>query len=164
MRTAITMGLLLLMAAGARASDEYVNPMFCYRIVQPAGIAKVIPRADGSGITMEWGAPCPGPSCISIGIAAGYPRGPGDLPHAHAYYRSQGWTTGAPVRRTIAGTRWVQYAMSRRGAALTLSEFSRGRGKATYVVLAQYPADAAPRARRQVAGLLASLRWLSACL
>ncbi|UPG96497.1 hypothetical protein [Luteibacter aegosomatissinici] len=164
MRTAITMGLLLLMAGGARASDEYVNPMFCYRIVQPPGVTRVVPRADGTGITMEWGAPCTGPACVSIGIAAGYPRNPGDLPHAHAYYRSQGWQQGAPVRRTIAGIPWVTYPMSRRGARLTVHEYSRGRGKATYVVLAQYPPDAAPRVRRQVAGLLGSWRWLSACL
>lgn len=164
MRTVLATGLLLLVAGGARANDEYVNPVFCYRVVQPATVTHVVPRADGAGITMQMDGSCPGPACISIGIAAGYPRSADDLPHGHGYYRTLGWKPGKPVHRTIAGTPWTEYPMSRGDTALTLHEYARGRGKATYIVMAQYPRTADARVRREVAGLLASWRWLSACL
>ena len=164
MRIVLATGLLLLVAGGARAADEYVNPVFCYRIVQPAAVTEVLPRADGAGITMQLGGPCPGPACVSIGIAAGYPRSADDLPHGHGYYRTLGWKSGKPVHRTISGIPWTEYPMSRGDAALTLHEYARGRGKATYVVLAQYPRTAEARVRREVTGLLASWRWLTACI
>lgn len=164
MRTAIAMGLLLLMAGGARANDEYVNPVFCYRVVQPPDVSRVVARPDGTEITMELAAPCPGPACISFGIAAGYPRNVTDLPHAHEYYRYLGWRLDKPTRRTIAGIPWIAYAMSRGDAALRLYEYTGGRGKAAYVVLAQYPHEAESRVRREITKLLASWRWVSACL
>lgn len=158
------MGLLLLMAGGARANDEYVNPVFCYRVVQPPDVSRVVARADGTEITMQLAGPCPGPTCISISIAAGYPRKSDDLPHAHGYYRALGWRSAKPSRRTIAGTPWIEHTMSSGDAALSLHEYARGRGKATHVVAAHYPLEADPRVRREVTNLLASWRWVSACL
>jgi hypothetical protein len=164
MRNATVMGLLLLVAGGVRANDEYVNPRFCYRVVQPPGVSRVIPRADGTGIVMELDGPCPGPACIAIDIGAGYPRRADDLPHAHRHYQALGWKPDKPVRRTLAGTTWTAYPMARQGMAMDVHEYARRHGEAVYVVVAQYPREARQRVRREVTKLLASWRWVSACI
>lgn len=164
MRSATIMGLLLLVAGGVHANDEYVNPRFCYRVIQPATVSRVTPRADGTGIAMELDGPCPGPACIAIDIAAGYPHRAGDSPRAHRYYQALGWEPGKPVRRTLAGTTWTTYPMSRDGIGMDVHESARRHGEAVYVVVAQYPSEARQRVRREVTKLLASWRWVSACI
>lgn len=164
MRSATVMGLLLLVAGGVRASDEYVNPRFCYRVIQPAGVSRIVPRADGTGIAMELDGPCPGPACIAIDIGAGYPRVAGDLPHTYRYYHTLGWKPGKPVRRTLAGTTWTAYPMARRGVVMDVYEHVRRHDEAVYVVAAQYPREARQRVHREMTKLLASWRWVSACI
>ncbi|NID06478.1 hypothetical protein HBF26_16405 [Luteibacter jiangsuensis] len=164
MRSAKVMGLLLLVAGGVRANDEYVNPRFCYRVIQPADVSRVVPRADGTGIAMELGGPCPGPACIAIDIGAGYPRRADVLPHTHRYYQALGWKAGNPARRTVAGTTWTTYPMARQGVAMDVHEHVRRHGEAVYVIVAQYPREARQRVRREVTKLLASWRWVSACI
>jgi hypothetical protein len=165
MRQSLVVGLFLVMASDAYASDEYVNPRFCYRIVQPAGVSRVVPRADGSGITMELAGSCPGDSCVSIDIAAGYPRRAGDLPHAHGFYRALGWKVGKPIKRSVSGSPWITYPMSKDGVALDVHEYVRRRGEAAYVLVARYPSGIdARQVRRDVTDLLASWRRVSACL
>jgi len=158
------MGLLLLIAFGARANDEYVNPRFCYRVIQPPGPSTLRPLADGAGVTLERKGPCPGPSCITITIAAGHPRNIADAPRGHDYYRSLGWTAGRPVRRMAAGTAWVEYPMRKDGVAMIVLEHVRGHGEAAHVITARFPREAASRVRQDLDGILRSWRWISACV
>ncbi|SEN20216.1 hypothetical protein SAMN02800694_3081 [Luteibacter sp. UNCMF331Sha3.1] len=164
MRILVVTGLLLVTAGGAHANDEYVNPRFCYRVVQPASVSRVVPHADRSGITMELGDGCPGPACVSIDITAGYPNRADDWPHAHGYYRALGWKSAKPVRRTLAETTWTLYRMARNDALMDVHESTRRRGAAAFVVVVRFPRGVEARVRRDVTDLLTSWRWVSACV
>lgn len=156
--------LATLVVGNAHARDEYVNPVFCYRLVLPEGVSGMSPHAEGGGIDMASDARCGRDACVRISVVAGYLWDDRHKPRGHQYYDSLGWTSLGTREVRTATNVWSRYLLSRDGALLSVHEHIGRNDQINYIVTAQYRKASAPMAARMVGQLLSSWQWLSACL
>lgn len=164
MRMAVIVAMALVLADGAQARDEYVNPTFCYRVVHPETATHVLVDPDGSGIAMDAGGLCKGQPCARLQISAAYLWDAGHAPRAYAFHLQQGWTLATRASKRVADTQWTEYLMSRGDVLRDIYERVDRRDQARYVVMAEYRRGSKVVGQRVVGDLLASWRWLSDCL
>lgn len=160
----VTMAMATIFASNARARDEYVNPVFCYRLVLPDGVSRVSPGTGDSGIDMVSDATCGGVACLRIDVEAGYAWDRSHQLRRHDDYLAEGWKLDSAAKERSGDTLWDRYVLSRDDMRLRVYEKAGKSDQANYVVTARYRKDSSRIALRSLGQLLASWRWLSACL
>lgn len=167
MRTAFLVGVTLFLAgmtACAGTSDEYVSPVFCYRILVPGNASKVTPDPDESGVSMELEGPCGQHPCIRIVIAATYLNNDkGDAANDLADDAGLGWITGSKTRRQVRGTTWNERWWYRNGAIIGIYTNNTHHDQTRYIIRVQSPVSLDRTAKKAADDILSSWRWLSAC-
>jgi hypothetical protein len=165
MRKALFIGIMLTcLGSRAYANNEYVNPIFCYRIVFPDDTSRVTPNASGSGVTIELDGPCEHAPCIRIAIAASYLGSGGDVTRTdHRHESTQGWTLQTTARRQVQGVLWNERQLSSHGNILVIYENADHHDQADYIVTMQSSQALAKSGQKAVEAILESWRWLSGC-
>jgi hypothetical protein len=147
----------------AQAGDEYVNPTFCYRIVQPDAVSHVTSHQDGSGVAMQIGNLCEPYACARISISASYMRDAGKAPRAYQDALKHGWVLKVSDEKRTPGAIWVEHLMFRGDSWLDVYETSNQKDQSRYELTAAFTTAQSITARRVVLDILDSWRWVSAC-
>jgi hypothetical protein len=159
-------GLVLSCAAyGARANDEYVNPIYCYRVVMPAPASSVTPNKDESGLTMRLGASCRPAACVRLGIFSGDIQLNGEYPAiAYDAFVGSRWKIRAMSTVKIGSITWAERHLQKGATMLDVYESEDVAHRARFKVAVMYGKSSSAVAKKTVNGILTSWRFLSECV
>jgi len=153
--------VLCALATVAHADQEYVDPVFCYRVVLPDAAARTVRHDDGA-VSFDVAGPCPGAACIRLDIASAYHGAP--LPSGSLARATGTWRAVSRSVRDVAGQRWELTRRTLGDRRAQSFEYTHALDGSRHVVTVLYMEAGRAQALDAAHAVLASWRWVSACL
>lgn len=163
----ISLVIMVFALLGAAAPDvhEYVNPVFCYRVVFPAGVTRMRAIRDNSGMHVDIGSGCSGEECSYIEFFALNNDSVGKESSSHivSYLLKSGWRPNDLSSGVHQWGAWHVTSLAK--GQLDTEIYERADGDAArYFLIAQFPDSKKTKFDKLLVAILASLRSVSECV